>query len=184
MLTGRSLHLNSQDNLSWALSLTSPVTRMGDSSSFYNMYLKQVKTETKYKYLCFSHSKPFRGFRLLSLWQHLVCRFKLLHHEFHELSHLEHCSILARQRKVTDFTGRCWCCWDSRWRTPLPDSLHTVRGHPIRAEWCFLPSSFLGLWQVVSAWMPLTSSKVSSIGMQSSSTSEHPSSSEFTLSKR
>ena len=43
---------------------------------------------------------------------------------------------------------------------------------------------FLELWLVVLAGMALTSSRVSSIGIQSSSTSEHPSSSEFTLSKR
>ena len=42
---------------------------------------------------------------------------------------------------------------------------------------------FAGLTWAVVSWMALPSSKLSSTGMQSSSTSEHPSSSEFTLSK-
>ena len=42
---------------------------------------------------------------------------------------------------------------------------------------------FAGLTWAVVSWMALPSNKLSSTGMQSSSTSEHPSSSEFTLSK-
>ena len=184
MLTGRSLHLNSQDNLSWALSLTSPVTRMGDSSSFYNMYLKQVKRRQNISTSASAIRSRFEDSDSSPFDSTLFVVFS--------------CSIMSFMNSAIWNTVPSWHV-SVRSLTLLDDvdAVGTLGGE-LR---CLIPCTlweanlvglrdvsslvlFLGLWQVVLAGMPLTSSRVSSIGMQSSSTSEHPSSSEFTLSKR